>query len=120
MTKAISNSHGQYVEMPSGPNALQITDVAVPLISKQAADKFDAILKNVVRRQLGQGEAAERALASGSFLMKDLTVVMRFNRGSDCIEVYVDMGLPDSSADQARIFGSLLAMNLHNTHEGIL
>src|SRR4051794_17384294 len=102
MIETISPSQDQYVEMTADQFARQITEVAVPLVSKQAADKFDAVLKNVVRRQLGKGEAADKALESGSLLMNGMTVVMRLNRENDSMEFFVDMGLPDSSADHAQ------------------
>ena len=90
------------------------------MLALQVSTKFDSILKNVVRRQLGGGEAADKALASGSFLFDGLTVVLRLNEDNDSIELYADMGLPDTSADHAGIYGALLQMNLHNTHEGVV
>jgi len=107
-------------EMTAAEFSQQMDEVTVPLLKREVAQKFDAMLNNVVRRQLGEGQAAQSALASGSFVLNDLTVVLRLNEDTDAIELYADMGLPDPSADQAEIFGTLLQMNLHNTHPGIV
>ena len=119
MTETIQETPAQRVEMTAAEFSTQITEVTVPLLKLQVAQKFDRILSNVVRRQLGEGQAAQSAVASGSFLLDDLTVVLRLNDDNDAMELYADMGLPDSSADQAEIFGALLQMNLHNTYPGI-
>ncbi|CAN5682879.1 hypothetical protein BH11PSE7_BH11PSE7_23280 [soil metagenome] len=120
MSETAQQAPAQRVEMTAAEFSAQIDAVTVPLIQCEVTQKFDAILGNVVRRQLGEGQAAQSALSSGSFVLNELTVVLRLNEDNDAIELYADMGLPDTSADQVEIFGTLLQMNLHNTYPGIV
>ena len=120
MSETLQAAQARRVEMTAAEFSQQMDEVTMPLLKREVAQKFDAVLNNVVRRHLGEGQAALSALASGSFVLNDLTVVLRLNEDTDAIELYADMGLPDPSADQAEIFSALLQMNLHNTHPGIV
>lgn len=115
-----TSTQEQFAEMRPEYTATYLAEVAAPLFGKQAKEKFDAMLGSVVHRHLGDGPAAEEAVASGTFVVEGNTTVLRLNPQTDCVEIYVDMGLPGASSDQAEIYGKLLEMNLNAAHYGVL
>lgn len=110
----------QFTEMAPQDGTRYLAEVAAPLYAKHAKDTFDAMLRNVMRRHVGGGAAADAAVASGSFTYQGDTAVIRLNPLTDCVEIFVDMGLPGDSVDHVDIYGRLLEMNLNCAHYGVL
>lgn len=87
------------------------------LLAESAAD-FEDLLRQVVARIVGDGPAAEQALAEGGFVMDDCTVVLRRDPDSDYIEVFCDVGQPDPHF-QNDAWRVALELNLMRTYPGL-
>lgn len=93
--------------------------LAVPggLLAESAAD-FEDLLRQVVARVVGDGPAAEQALAEGGFVMDGCTLALRRNPDNDFIEVFCDVGQPDPHfLDDA--WRLALELNLMRTYPGL-
>ena len=110
----------QFIPMTPQEGTRYLAEVAAPLYARQAKETFDAMLRNLIRRHVGDGTAADAAVASGSFTYQGDTAVIRLNPLTDCVEIFVDMGQPGNPVDHAEVYGRLLEMNLNSGHYGVL
>jgi len=83
------------------------------------ADSFAHLMRQVVRRAVGDGPAADQALSDGGFLMNERMVVMRLNTDIDHVEVFCDVGQPESYSLEAT-YRAALEANLCRQFPGVM
>ncbi len=105
---------GRRMAQPLPPDVLQ----SAQAVAAEAARRFSALLPRVVRRMLGEGEAAQEALQSGGFVLDDAVIVMRLNPDTSSLELFCDIGQPQPQSAEAN-FRTALQLNLCRTYPGV-
>ncbi len=86
--------------------------------STQIANSFSETLRRIVQRVVGDGPEADQALADGSFVLNNTTVVVRLNSETHFVEFFCDVGEPDTYALEAT-YRTALEVNLCRTFPGV-
>ncbi|MEY4652097.1 MAG: hypothetical protein RI884_678 [Pseudomonadota bacterium] len=107
-------------EHAAGLPELSLTDARVSAqeVAAQAAERFNRLMPQVLRRVLGEGEQAQQALQTGGFVLDDAVIVMRLNPDTSMLEFFCDIGQPQAHTHEAN-FRTALQMNLCRTHPGV-
>lgn len=108
----------QPAAVDGGPPAQPLRAGAGPSPQGASAQRFNALLPQVVAQVVGEGEPAREALRTGGFLLGESTVVMRLNPDTDFLEFFCDIGLPLPQAREATLRAAM-EMNLCRTHPGV-
>lgn len=87
--------------------------------SRQVADSFAQTLRKIVQHVVGDGPAADQAIADGGFVMNERMVVMRLNTDTDHIELFCDVGQPESFSLEAT-YRAALEANLCRKFPGLM
>lgn len=83
-------------------------------------DDFQGLLGELATALTGAagGEAHEKALGEGRFVLNECTVILRHNPAHDAVDLFCDIGLPDPHGVE-RAYRVLLEWNLRRFHPGL-
>lgn len=87
-------------------------------ISSRVTDAFTDTLRRIVASTVGEGPAAQQALADGGLVINDRTVVVRLNPETDFAEFFCDIGQPHIHRLEA-VYRTALEANLCRQFPGV-